>query len=164
MPSLSQIEYPVFRLKSDIVTEDGITYATSTGKILDNKNLAGITLCERRLKYGSEELAHTGQMLFNIGSLMQFKKGERFIDSYGVIFKLAKYNVYPLTCHRIRSIENTGDMYTSYLRLEGTRIPVKYKGIFTPKVGNYARVIKYSGGYMFYDEVFEQMKKTTRKI
>jgi len=165
MYNLSAVEYPVFRLKSDMVEKDGIVYAKSTGLVLDNKNLGGKTLAERRLKYKSWELAHTGDMLFSLSAITNFPKRTKYIDSNGMIFRLNKTKYYKLKSHIITEvIPSTSTLYISYIKVQGIRQCIRYTGIAPPRIGSYAQVLEYKGGFLYFGSSDDKQKDTRKKL
>ena len=163
MPVLSEVTYPVFRLKSEIKTSQGITYAITQDKIVDNKNLAGDTLAQRRLQYRSSELSHLGQTLTSLAEVNKFPKRTKFIDSKGIIFSINKKVFYKLTYHKVENVKHTDSHYTNYIRCEGVRKWIRYDSFNSPKVEQYVGLLHFHSGYIVY-EISDIIQRNTRRM
>jgi len=162
MPKISDITYPVFRIKGDIETTDNITY--SAGRVLDNLNFADDTLAKRRLRYTKDELTRLGETYFSLADVNKHPGKTRFIDSLGVIFKLNKKTFYRINYYKVTETKYTEDMYLSYVRCEGIRPWVTIKSLTCPQVDSYLGLIEMNGGYIPYEISDEKLKTIRRKL
>lgn len=164
---LEDICFPVYSLSKNyekIYTEFNILYIqTASGTyVLDNKNMNGNTLGERRAKIENTKLYKPKKTCYSVAQLLKCKSNI-FIDNIGTVFKYKKTKYVPLKYHKILSIhyrEKFGDYF------------LLVKDIFFPIVVNYreANTYSYAGilhtptGYILYELSEDKKPDTKRKI
>lgn len=103
------INFPIYPIRAynNIIKEDGIIYIDTyySTYVLDNKNLEGTTLAERRAKCNSnlyplnEKIADFKQLVLS--------KHKLFIDKYGDIVKYKKTRNVIVSCREVLEIKKT---------------------------------------------------------
>lgn len=103
------IKFPVYPLRSYIkrITEDKITYIETIYDtyVLDNKNLFGANLAERRLK-SSSNLYPLNKQIHTYEELIKCKAKE-YVDSEGIIFRYKKTKKVEVKCYEVLDIVPT---------------------------------------------------------
>lgn len=167
---LTDLVYPLFPIRSGkLYIKDGIDYI-DTGKSVwqvDNKNLQGKTLVDRRFGIPRKERYPLTLSIFNISQLLNYKKGNRFIDSLGVIFKYRRTRYESLKYHKVIGKKEI-DESTYALFIEERSNPIYVsKGLFDSvyeyKEPLYIGLLSYHGGFLLY-ELSKEKKKTTRRM
>jgi hypothetical protein len=169
MPSskdLSDINFPIFTITPTykrIWDEFNVKYIeTASGiYILDNMNLSGKTLGERRLhiKSGLRYIPRTAY--YNITQLIK-SKNKTYIDNTGCVFTYKKTRNVPLKYYKVMDVVNMDE--------EGCILLIKGINFKLRTNCREAYDIKYIGllitdtGYILYDTSNIQKKDTTRKI
>lgn len=170
---LETISWPVFQLKNEKPLYYNKVYAypdikinlddgdlTHNILIIDDKNIVGNSLGERRLKLLSNnvKLYKLTKAIYMLGDLIRLTKGTKSwsIDSSGTVFNYIKTVRAPLTCHKIKKslrVPTGGHV----LELEGIseRFKImneladcKYAGVITI---NRHRIL-----YGLYNEIFKR--------
>lgn len=165
--NLRDIVWPIYKIREYNVlnTERGISYIeTYTGSyIIDNKNLKGNSLAERRLRIDKDERYPLSEIIFNMSELAHDKSTTRkYIDSSGEIFSYKKEHFYKVTCHKvikIKSVEGLGIVVWG----KNLKAPVTVNNIPIEKI-RYITVVNISGGYFLYDVRTQKCKDTKRKL
>ena len=105
------VEFPIFGLAKNYKrtwTEDRISYIeTDSGVyVLDNKNLEGDTLGQRRLRVKSAKLFIPRLVVHSIPQLIKCEQ-KNFIDNKGLIFKYIKHTRVPLKYYKVDKVVDT---------------------------------------------------------
>lgn len=162
---LSDIKFPIYSLTPNfkrIWEEMNVLYIeTNSGVyILDNKNLSGDTLGQRRLRIRSDN-KYIPRKVFLTLSQMINSNNSWFIDSTGRYFKWTKSEYVKLKYHRVKEI----------IRSEKYCI-IHLKDIIFPQRVNcrlayaieYVGVLHSKDGYILYEYTSDKKKDTIRKI
>lgn len=126
---LSEISFPVYNLRHVTRTyeENKVLYAETIYDtyIIDNKNLRGDTLGERRLRVQGEKLYRLGEVVENLQQFKQIsKKSDNFIDSTGKVFKYKKSRYCTVRTYEVVAVHPN-----KVVSLRGTSIPYKVKDV-----------------------------------
>ena len=164
--TFTEIRFPVYPLRSyrKKYTIDKVTYIESNFGIfvLDNKNLSGKTLAERR-SISSSLLYPLNKSYYTIEELMLAKHKE-YIDSYGTVFKYKRTNFVTVYCHKVTGIDQLSS--GGYLIKTETLKPIRYEGLDLYQANDdipYVLVFE-SNGYIIYGFSYEFMEPTRIKI
>ena len=176
---LETINWPVFLLKDrPPITADGVSaYITNsvsvdTGAlnynilIIDDKNIVGKTLGERRLKLRASEcvsLYPLRRAIYMLGDLIRLTVGKKSwaIDSSGVIFNYMKTIRASMTCHKILKVLRVS---TGGYSLEVDGISERFKILNEVRDCKYAGIISYNRRNILYGLYREKFNKTTRSV
>lgn len=176
---LEKINWPVYLLKDRApVTHEGVSaYIThsinvDTEKvnnnilIIDDKNIVGNSLGERRLKIKANDYARLYPLrraIYMLGDLIRLTVGKRSwaIDSSGVIFNYIKTIRAPMTCHKILKVLRVS---TGGCSLELDGISERFKIMNEVKDCKYAGVISFNKKNILYGLYEEKFEKTTRSV
>ena len=168
---MNNLIFPLYHIRAceAIVTEDNITtIMTPYGNyILDNKNIKGDTLGERRLRLGpvlqeDQKLYRLKKIFYTISDIILHKdKYKVYIDSVGQLFTYTKKNRVNLVYKKIKQIE-----------IQETRLLCSFADIFKvveipfiPEImPRYLGLLIFHGDYIFYDMSQEKKKDTWRLI
>lgn len=159
-PNLHKITFPVFILpSSNWDLTDGLLYLD--GELVDDKNMSGTTLGQRRL-----QTPHKGLMTLrrSIDSLVGILKQEHyyFIDSNGVPFIYQKTERLQLRYRRIRKIERKTT--ASILWVEGWKAPFTIPRPPDPSM-LWAGILLMKGfPWIIYEYSENRKKNTWRKV
>ncbi len=176
--SLTDITFPVFRLgESEPIVEKGITFYLSVTedenethfykyKIIDDKNIKGKTLAQRRLRIITQgrQIQRITRAVFFIADLLKLAKSTTwFIDSTGRLFNYKKSTYKNLIYRKIAEVlplPNSG----AILQVEG--INTRFKSLFAPmQEEKYAGLLELgTNQYVLYGLYKEQLKSTKRMI
>jgi len=160
---ITSLSYPVYKLRkyNSMEEVDKVLHIDTffNSYILDNKNLKGDTLGQRRLRMNEATLYPLKNKINNpIGFIGQKDSSGTYIDNSGKIFKYKKTLFVPLTYHTITSVDY----------LEGVGININVFGIDTPIIVNkryvseeFVGLLYWLGGYIVY-ELTNEIKKNTR--
>lgn len=167
---LTEIVYPIFPIRSGkLYIENGIDYINTGIKVwtVDNKNLSGNTLAERRLRIEKEDRYYLTVSIFNLSQLLNYKKGILFIDSNGEIFKYKKTRYEKLAYYKvIGKTDIGGGTFALYTEEYTNPFYVSYN-LFN-KVYDYEEIyiglLGYHGGQIVYELTTEKKKNARRKV
>ena len=111
--SLFNIDFPVFGITNKykkIWEEHNVLYIeTETGiYVLDNKNMDGNTLGERRLKINTSKLYRPKKIYYTLAQMIH-SKYTIYIDKFGKLFNYKKSKFVPLEYYKVDSITNAND-------------------------------------------------------
>jgi len=162
---LFDIKFPVYAIAKNnkrIWEEMNVLYVeTDTGiYVLDNKNLSGSTVGERRLKIKNSQLYVPRKVYYNISQFLHSKYTE-FLDTTGKYFKWKKSITVPLKYYKVSHVSKYNDDCI-----------VHFKDVECPQKLNcrLAHSIKCIGllhteyGYIVYEYSDTYKKDTYRKI
>lgn len=163
---LKNVEFPIFIIGSHkrLWSENNILYLESERDIiykLDNKNLSGRTLAERRLKISKEQRYRFTKTCFTIAQLI--KSGKKlFLDNTGRLVRYRKDRRVNLIYRPIISTKP----------IEGKGMLVRVKGIstiftisnFVFNQSKYIGLLVINDGYLVYELSEERKPDTWRKI
>jgi hypothetical protein len=162
---LCDLVFPVYTLPKNykrIWEEYNVLYIeTDSGTyILDNKNISGNTLGERRLKLKSEGIFIPRKVYYTINQMIH-STYKSFIDTEGKLFTWKKSKRVPLKYYKVSKV----------LKDESSCI-IHFKDINFPQRVNcrIAYAIQYAGilhtdfGYLLYEYCEGKKKDTYRKI
>jgi len=129
MTALQDIRFPVFNLRGIEKTweDSNILYVKTVYDtyILDNKNLKGDILGERRLRV-TGKLYKLGKCIENFSVLANNTYTNKlFIDSDGILFKYLKTVVRPVKYFKVKKVHKTEQ--GKVLELYGTSVPYLLK-------------------------------------
>lgn len=163
--SIFNINFPVFAVANShkrLWSEDNILYIqTDSGVyVLDNKNIEGKTLGQRRLRITNSTLYNTRKVVHTIAQLTK-SKYTTFVDNTGIPFKYFKHTVTPLKYFKVIKVRDTPKGCVLHFKNLDNPILVscreaygiKYVGFLITKVG-----------YILYDYSDEFKADTWRKI
>ena len=157
------INFPIYPLRSYInkYTVDDIviieTYYNTY--ILDNRNLEGETLAERRL-HSKGNLYPLNNPIYTYQELVKSKYKE-YIDKYGNIFKYVRTNFVAIHSCKIEKIEETDS--NTYLVYTKEYKPLMYLGDYLIYF-EYVLVMKTKHGPLIYGFSDEYIAPTRKKI
>lgn len=175
---LEEIHWPVFLLKGEEpYISNGISmygsalYDTELNKevykfkVIDDKNIPGNTLGERRLQMSMRKipLYNLKKAVYSLGDLLRISSNPNLwlIDSIGTLFKYKKSVRAPLTCHKIvKVLRNSKGM--CIIELEG--IHERFKIMNDIKECKYAGLITINKRYILYGLYEIPFKRTYRKV
>lgn len=167
---LTDITFPIFPIRSGkLYIKDGIDYI-NTGKSVwqvDNKNLMGKTLVGRRFGIPRKERYPLTLSIFNISQLLNYKKGTRFIDSLGNIFKYKKTRMEKLEYHKIlgkRQVEDNWALFTEAYAHPFYVTKGLFNRVYEYGENIYVGLLGYHGGHLVYDLSTTKHKTTRRKV
>lgn len=109
--TIFDIEFPIFTIAltyKRVWTEDNVTYIeTDSGVyVLDNKNIDGNTLGQRRLRIKNSKLYIPRKVIHSVGQLVR-SKYKTFLDNDGVLFKYYKTTIVPLKYLKVDRVVDT---------------------------------------------------------
>lgn len=148
-----------------ITRDEDVNEDTYNYQIIDDKNVEGDTLAERRIRMMVEgvKLRKLSKAIFFLGDLIKIAKPSLwFIDGKGLLFNYRKQGIFPLVFNRIINIIpiNTGG---AILQIEG--FPERFKCLYYPKSEEkYAGVLRYGASNILYGLYKEKYDNTKRKI
>lgn len=103
---LSDIKFPIYVVHTDeIITRDGILWCN--GQVVDDKNVAGASIGERRLKTPHKHLYDLKYKLDDFAAMTKHR-GRFYVDSNGKFFVYEKSKSAKLIYHRIKKVEPKG--------------------------------------------------------
>jgi len=155
----SSIRFPVYKLSAEPLLLDGIVFCD--GRIIDDRNVKGDTLGERRLRTPLKK----ARLSTYRGDIIALIKGANatetwYIDYYGKTFCYLKTITEQVKCHRIKKI--TPMETYSVLSLEGVDFPFV---VPRPPTGSFAKVLYYKGfPWKILDIVPVRVKDTCKKV
>ena len=121
MISLSDIEFPVFEISGiDLERRDGVLFLD--GKVLDDGNVSGKTLGERRLKTPIRPLYRITKMVPDYRNMFM-RKGSMYIDNLGRVFNYRKQKKQKLSYYKIGKIYQRNGK--TFVRLQGIQHPFR---------------------------------------
>lgn len=134
--------------------------------IIDDKNIVGNTLGERRLRLrakGDVNLYPLRRAIYMVGDLIRLTTGRKSwaIDSNGIVFNYVKTIRAPLTCHKILKVLRVS---TGGYSLEVEGIQERFKILNEVKDCKYAGIISYNRKKILYGLYEEKFKKTNRAV
>jgi len=161
----SDIEFPIFTITSTykrIWDEFNIKYIeTQNGiYILDNKNLKGDTLGERRLKITTGSRYIPRKAYYNITQLIK-SKTKTYIDNTGCVFTYRKTRTVPLKYYKVTDVVSTEE--GCILSFKGINFKLKTNCREAYEI-NYIGLLITNMGYILYDTSEEKKRDTIRKI
>lgn len=163
---LTNIKFPIYAIGAyeKLWEENLILYLQANDDkiyIVDNKNLAGETLGERRFRISKEDRYKFVGTIFNIYQLINSKR-KVFIDSVGKVFRYKRTKRADLLYRKIKKVKRIEDKgYLAYI--EGISAPIIIPALFYTKQ-LYAGVLVYNGSYILYELTDEAKEDTWRKI
>jgi hypothetical protein len=164
--NLFDIKFPIYGITNtykNIWTDLNVLYIeTNTGTyVLDNKNIVGDTLGERRLKIKNSKLYIPRKVYYNIAQLLK-SKHTVFIDKYGILFKYKKTQYVPLKYYKIENIDKAED---GQCILAIPKLPFYHKT--TCRIAysiNYLGLLDTPFGYILYELSEYKKSDSKRKI
>ena len=163
--TFSDINFPIFtitpsykRIWDDlnvkyIETESGIY-------ILDNMNLKGDTLGERRLKIKTGLRYVPRKVYYNITQLIK-SKTKTYIDNTGCVFTYRKTRTVPLRYYRVMDVVNTEEGCILTFKNVNFKLRTSCKEAYDII---YIGLLITDNGYIIYDTSEVKKKDTHRKI
>ena len=154
------LRFPVFVIHSDNVELiDGIIWLDD--QVLDDKNMSGETLGQRRIQSPMNSIYPLRYMIEDITGLMRHR-GKFFIDSNGMVFNYEKTETVKVHYHKIRKKEKKTT--ATVLWLKDCPFPFAEKRPPRDEL-TWAGVLYKEGIPMaIYDFAEEKQKSTWRKI
>ena len=158
---IKSIKFPVYLLPStDWYRQDGMLFIDD-GRVLDDKNMPGLSIGIRRLQCGRTDLYKLKKAYLDFGSLIQSSK-KIFIDSDGIPFIYRRTVNSPLIHHKISKVEYK-DTH-SIIWFKNINYPMS---VPRPPYGDavYARLLYFKGlPWMIYDFSREKGKDSYRRV
>jgi hypothetical protein len=157
---LSDVKFPVYVVHTDeVINRDGILWCE--GAVVDDKNVKGSTIGERRLKTPMKNLYSLRHMLENFIDMSKHR-GKFYVDSDGKFFVYEKSITAKLKYHKIKKIVPKG--VASLLYLHGVDNPFEIKRL-PSNFEQYAGVlyIRNIPSYL-YELTTDKKKDTWRKV
>ena len=107
------VQFPVFGISNNhrrIWTEDRITkIQTDSGVyVLDNKNIQGDTLGQRRLRINNSKLYIPREVVHTVAQLIR-SQYKTFIDEYGNVFEYSKKTRVDLKYYKVKEVIKKDD-------------------------------------------------------
>lgn len=163
--SIFDVSFPIFALAKQydrVWTEDNITkIQTPSGiYVLDNKNMKGDNLGQRRLRIKNSKLYIPRVIVQNIPQLIN-STYKTYIDNAGEVFKYVKHKLVPLKYYKVRRVLKTEDGCVLYFKDLDNPIKVSCKSAYG--IG-YVGFLITKLGYIEYDYSEERKKDAWRKI
>lgn len=160
------IDFPIFAITNNyrnIWTEDNITkIETASGVyVLDNKNIQGNTLGQRRLRINNSPLYIPREVLHNVSQIIR-SKYNLFIDNNGKVFNYIKQTRVPLKYFKIEKVVKKPDI-GCVLHFEALDNPILISCIIAYGI-NYVGFLLTDMGYIVYEYTEEFKRDTWRKI
>lgn len=172
--NLGEIHFPVYLLGKEPLIENGVVFFlyrkknleddVDIIKIIDDKNLSGKTLAERRLQIRNTgaDLYTIKYAVFFISDLVKLSRGSTwFIDSSGKVFKYKKTKRVPLVFKKVKKViqHSTGVL----VEVEG--IVQRFKTLYAPTTTqNWAGLLVLPEGYLLYGLFDKKYEDTIRMI
>lgn len=172
--NLNEIVFPVFQLGQKPLEEGGVLFFAfkketkeedfEVIKIVDDKNLTGKTLGERRLKAEAN-----GATLFNLkyaiyflGDLIKISRASVwYIDSHGKLFQYKKSTRVPLVFKKVKKLINGNGVHL--VEVEGYN--TRFKTLLAPNLQyKWAGILHTTFGPILYGLFDREYKSTFRKI
>lgn len=169
--NLSEIVYPVYKLRNKPLESEGLLYYLSeyekedsivrSFQILDDANVPGDSLAMRRLHLRSlgEPLKKINRAIFFLGDLIKLANPQTwFIDSNGKLFTYTKATRAKLRYHKVTKVI---PMSTGGVVVEVEGISSRFKALFVPEIPNnqlYAGILHMGLSkilYGFYDDKYD---------
>ena len=167
--NLFNIEFPVYPITSSykkIYEDMRVTYIDTEFRtyVLDNKNVAGATLGERRLHIVENEGFKIYNHRHTYFTIAQFLKSQYkvFIDSDGKVFRYKKTQYVPLIYHKVAEVIRLDDEQGCVITLNGVVHSIKMNCRKAYSI-NYVGILHTPYGYIEYS-FEEEHKKSTRKM
>ncbi len=163
--TLFDIEFPIFALTTyyrRIWEEDNITYIETDSGVyaLDNKNIKGDTLGQRRLRIKSIKLYMPREVVHSISQLLK-SDYICFIDNNGKVFKYSKTRTAPLEYHKVDRVARSAKGCVLHFKTINNPILVPCRIAFGIE---YVGFIVTQLGYILYEYSEEHKQNTWRKI
>ena len=157
---LHKIKFPIYVLHTDEVEEhDGLLFCDT--QIVDDKNVKGDTIGQRRLRTPHKNLYKLKYMLDDFRSMIQHR-GQDYVDTYGRYFRYEKTDVATVTSREILDIRQKGQASLVWCR----DIPFPFEVKKPPKdTVNFAQILMYKGRpSVLWSFSKEKQKDTWRKV
>lgn len=157
---LSDIRFPIYVVHTEeVVTRDGILWCN--GQVVDDKNVAGASIGERRLQTPHKNLYDLKYKLDDFAAMTKHR-GRFYIDSNGKFFIYEKSKTAKLEYHRINKVEKKDLATLLWIKT----IPFPFEMPRPPANTHfYAGVLYINSQPSFLYETCETFKKATwRKV
>lgn len=159
------VQFPIFGISNNyrnLWTEDNILKIETDSGVytLDNKNIQGTTLGQRRLRINNSKLYMPRVVLHNIAQLLH-SKYKVFIDNIGILFEYKKITRVPLEYYKVREVIQKDD--GCVLHFNGIVNPIQVSSKIAYGI-NYVGFLITKIGYITYEYSEEFKKNTWRKI
>ena len=157
---LHKIVFPIYVLHTDeVVEQDGLLFCDT--QIVDDKNVKGDTIGQRRLRSPHKNLYKLKYMLDDFRSMIQHR-GQDYVDTYGRYFRYEKTDVATVTSREILDIRQKGQASLVWCR----DIPFPFEVKRPPKdTVNFAQILMYKGRpSVLWSFSKEKQKDTWRKV
>lgn len=167
---MNKLIYPLYHIRpyKKLWTEDGITYITTEYRdyILDNKNIVGNTLGERRLRLGTaliedQKIYPLRNIFYTSSEILLHRNNHRlYIDSVGTLFTHTRKKRVNLIYKRVISIHVEKNILLCECEDIFRPITIPYIPEIMP---NYLGLLVVDGDYLLY-ELSNIEKKTTWRL
>jgi len=163
--NFSDIEFPIFTLTPNykrIWDEFNVKYIeTPSGiYILDNMNLNGRTLGERRLKIKTGLRYSPRKVYYNIAQLIK-SNNKTYIDNTGCVFTYRKTRMVPLKYFKVMDVISTEEGCTLLIKGINYKLRTNCREAYNIK---YVGLLIVDNNYILYDVSNIPLKDTRRKI
>ena len=163
--TLHNIQFPIFAITNNyrnLWTEDNILkIETDSGVyVLDNKNIQGDTLGQRRLRINNSKLYIPRAVAHTIAQLIR-SKHKIFIDNTGKLFEYTKVERVALEYYKVKKVKQQED--GCILFFEGLDNPIQVPTKIAYGI-NYVGFLITKLGYIPYEYNEEFKQDTWRKI
>lgn len=163
--TFSDIEFPIFTITPTykrIWDEFGVKYIeTDSGTyILDNKNMKGDNLGERRLRIKNGSRYIPRKVYHSITQLIK-SNNKTYIDNTGSVFTYRKTRNVPLRYYKVMDVVHREEGCILLIKNINFKLRVSCKDAYDIK---YIGLLNTDTGYILYDTSDEKKKDTTRKI
>lgn len=156
---IHKIDFPVFKLDSDNIDKsDGVVFLD--GLVLDDKNMSGTKLGQRRLQTPYKNLYKLRASINGVVGLAKQVGNNTYIDSSGRIFVYEKTLMCKLVYHKILKVDRKDSASAIYLK--GIQQAFQVPRPPHPDI-NWAGVLYFHGLPWKLYEFSEDFKPTTRK-
>jgi hypothetical protein len=165
--TLDNIQFPVFKLRqyNKVEVLDGIVSVHTHWKsyVLDNRNLAGKTLGERRTKITIGELYPFKQVYKTPRELvLQSKTGDTYADNSGKLFQYKKSNLCAVVCFEVKNIVVANSRAILHLVDFPTPMVVPYTS-YDPDC-KFVCIVKYGDYYILYSMEKERIATFKKRL
>jgi hypothetical protein len=172
--NLNEIAFPVFQLGQKPSEEGGVLFFAfkketkeedfEVIKVVDDKNLEGITLGERRIKakVSGATLFNLKYAIYFLGDLIKISRASVwYIDSHGKLFQYKKSTRVPLVFKKVKKRIHANGVHL--VEVEGYN--TRFKTLLAPNLlHNWAGILKTPLGPILYGLFDREYKSTFRKI
>ena len=163
--SIFDIDFPIFAITKSYIKiwdELNVKYIkTPSGTyVLDNKNLSGNTLGERRVQLKTSLRYIPRKAYYNITQLIK-SNNKTYIDNTGCVFTYKKTRMVPLKYYKVMDVVSTEEGCILLIKGINFKIRTSCRSAFTI---NYVGLLTTGKGFILYETSEVKKRDTVRKI